>query len=150
RQEHPPSEDQAVHPAAQWKGRALPENPGRGTALCPKFQQRGGPLVRDLCLEHPLQLPPPAQRRRGLATSISSPGGCHYRPALIHLDIPDPPPASRMMSARCPETLVKHLRLHHTEIPTRGGSTMCGRFTLALDLGNRNHGRHRAGSFSAS
>lgn len=27
---------------------------------------------------------------------------------------------------------------------------MCGRFTLALDLGNRNHGRHRAGSFSAS
>src|SRR5699024_12356913 len=68
---------QAVHPAAQWKGRALPENPGRGTALCPKFQQRGGPLVRDLCLEHPLQLPPPAQRRRGLATSISSPGGCH-------------------------------------------------------------------------
>src|SRR5699024_12326809 len=64
-------------PAAQWKGRALPENPGRGTALCPKFQQRGGPLVRDLCLEHPLQLPPPARRRRGLATSISSPGGCH-------------------------------------------------------------------------
>lgn len=30
------------------------------------------------------------------------------------------------------------------------GSVVCGTFTLAWNLGNRNHGRHRAGSFSAS
>ena len=27
---------------------------------------------------------------------------------------------------------------------------LCGIYTLDFDLGNRNHGRHRAGSFSAS
>src|SRR5699024_990854 len=78
-------EDQAVHPTTQRKGRALPANPGRGTALRPRVQQRRCPLHCDRCLEHPLQLPSTAQRRRRTAASISTPDPRHSRSTLIQL-----------------------------------------------------------------
>lgn len=69
----------------QRKGGALPANTGRGTTLCPRIQQRRGPVFPDRCLEHPLQLPPPAQRTWRMAASISTSRRRHERPALIQL-----------------------------------------------------------------
>lgn len=63
RRPDPQPQDQAVHPAPQRQGRALPADLGRGSALRPRLQLRERPLSRDRRMEHPLQLPSPAQRR---------------------------------------------------------------------------------------
>jgi hypothetical protein len=65
----PPPADQAVHPATQRQGRALPADPGRGTPLRPPLDIRSPGGRGDQHLGSARQLPPTAHRRRKPTTA---------------------------------------------------------------------------------
>jgi len=114
RPQDPPPQDQTVHAQAQRKGRALPADPRRGTALRTRVQLRGRTRSSNRRLEHPLQLPSAAQRRGRPTASITAHHRRHQRPALVHLVGSDPDRPGHVGST-CPG-VARHLCLRDVDV----------------------------------